>query len=266
MCPGWESCSDPDTMCTTSKCCNDDGFTCYQVHEHYSHCMRTGTCEQQVATRLKTSGSPLIEWDKVSAVTCFVAEHDEDLDVHFERAGGGRPVEPREKTDTPIARDDPQRSLIFTAAADTTAAVARLSTMQQRLQEDMKALEALEARLQMDLVSNVQERQRISMAEALIGIFLGVMLITGIAAFALLWSRLRQNELRYQQFDRQRGDPNPNQQHHVANIEVPTLGFSTLNEGGGPSESERQSGVASEGNTPGSTKALINGIRAGHAL
>ena len=30
-----------------TRCCNQADFTCYNVHEHYSHCMRTDTCEQQ---------------------------------------------------------------------------------------------------------------------------------------------------------------------------------------------------------------------------
>uniref|UniRef100_A0A7S0J904 Uncharacterized protein n=1 Tax=Calcidiscus leptoporus TaxID=127549 RepID=A0A7S0J904_9EUKA len=256
LCPGWERCSDPDTACTKSRCCNHGGFTCYNVHTHYAHCMRTDTCEQQVAQRLKSSGKGNVNWEQVSAVTCFVAERDEDLSVHFDR------------TEQPPARDvgksadgHPQEQLIFQAAADTTAAVSRLGVMQQRLQEDMKALETLEARLQEDLFATMEERQRISLAEALIGIFLGVMLLTGISAFAMLWSRLRANELRYSGFNRQSTSFNRflDEQHHVANVEVPTFA-PTLTESAAlegtelpPRDSEPPSEL--DPDTPGSSSA-----------
>ena len=41
----------------------------------------------QVASKLRLAGSPTVNWQKVSSITCFVAERDEDLAVHFDRAG-----------------------------------------------------------------------------------------------------------------------------------------------------------------------------------
>ena len=46
LCPGWELCSDPYQACTSTHCCADRRFVCYQKRPHYAQCKLRGTCEE----------------------------------------------------------------------------------------------------------------------------------------------------------------------------------------------------------------------------
>ena len=44
LCPGWELCSDAHNDCTSTHCCADRRFACYQKRPHYAQCMPRGSC------------------------------------------------------------------------------------------------------------------------------------------------------------------------------------------------------------------------------
>lgn len=44
LCPGWEMCSDAFQACTSTHCCADRRFACYQKRPHFAQCMRRGSC------------------------------------------------------------------------------------------------------------------------------------------------------------------------------------------------------------------------------
>ena len=44
LCPGWELCSDPYQECTTTHCCSDHRFVCYEKGPHFAQCLKRGTC------------------------------------------------------------------------------------------------------------------------------------------------------------------------------------------------------------------------------
>lgn len=44
LCPGWEMCSDAFHECTSTHCCADRRFACYQKRPHFAQCMRRGSC------------------------------------------------------------------------------------------------------------------------------------------------------------------------------------------------------------------------------
>jgi len=167
LCPGWERCSDPDSGCTTTGCCNHELFTCYMLHEHYGHCMRTGTCEAQIEAKL-----PGQDWSHVSDVACVEAEL---------YAG---------------TEESEEEWLLHAERSSTTSQI--WAQRQFKLNEELVAVQELEAELQ-----HTAEELQLSgvglLEIILLMTLLGVLFGGGLSAFCL-WYRQPPKERRYSSF------------------------------------------------------------------
>jgi len=180
LCPGWEKCDNPDTACTSSQCCNHVGFTCYAVTGHYSHCMRTGSCESQVAA------NPL--WaQQVAAITCEVAGDDaaDKWEYVDRRASGSSRQELRQHDYEPPSPPPPPWSRLTDGAAETAARVEEIQLELRRIRAD-----------ELVRMKQFEERERqMNLVELIVGVLLILTIVTALGGYVAIWTKLSSRNL-----------------------------------------------------------------------